>query len=301
FLSSSGCGLNQPETATAIGFPDFHLTMVVTLDDGGSEPEACDSPSNIPWLSATPASGSVAAGMSSSVTVTVDASTLSAGEYAANLCVATNDPNALMITVPVTLTVEAGADDAIFCSGFEVGEDGSCGKEPPAPFEQPLQDPGFEATTDSGGSNPYWAGADSNDPGGTPFYNGPDFEIDAHGGEWFAWFGGWRAAASTQSFSQQVEIQAGGPRFINYWRNIVAEPIGTATLTVSVDGTPVETTNIVAEGLDPGWINRSVDIGSYGDGDVHTIKFEYTQAGSDDGNIFIDDVTIDAQAGSARR
>ncbi|MBN8728889.1 MAG: hypothetical protein J0H15_14495, partial [Xanthomonadales bacterium] len=42
FLSSSGCGLNQPETATAIGFPDFHLTMVVTLDDGGSEPEACD-------------------------------------------------------------------------------------------------------------------------------------------------------------------------------------------------------------------------------------------------------------------
>ncbi|MBN8726904.1 MAG: hypothetical protein J0H15_04280, partial [Xanthomonadales bacterium] len=132
FLSSSTCGISTPTPASAIDFPDFHLTMVVTLDDGGSEPQACDSPSNIPWLSATPASGSVAAGMSSDVAVSVDASALTPGSYSANLCVATNDPIAPMIPVPVTLTVEAGSDDGIFCSGFEEGENGSCGEgEPP--------------------------------------------------------------------------------------------------------------------------------------------------------------------------
>ncbi|MBN8726734.1 MAG: hypothetical protein J0H15_03400, partial [Xanthomonadales bacterium] len=137
FLSSSGCGLNQPETATAIGFPDFHLTMVVTLDDGGSEPEACDSPSNIPWLSATPTSGSLTAGASDNVAVTVNAAGLTPGDYSANLCVTTNDPTHALVPVPVTLTVEAAGDDGIFCSGFEVGEDGSCGT-PPDPINEDI-------------------------------------------------------------------------------------------------------------------------------------------------------------------
>ena len=294
FISSTGCGIAQPTTAAGIGFPDFHLTMVVNV--GGTPQPGCDSPSDIPWLSATPATGSVAGGASSNVAVTVDASGLTAGDYSANLCVTTNDPAHALFTVPVHVTVESAIADAIFCSGFEDGETGACGGTTPLPFTQPLQDPGFEATSVSGGSNPFWAGTDTNDPaGGTPFYtNG------ARTGAMGVWFGGWRATAETQTFSQSVTIASGGPRFINYWRNVVLSPVGTATLKVYVDGTAVETTNIVANGLDPTWVNKSIDISSYANDASHTIKFEYVTAGSDDGNVFIDDVTINEQAGSAR-
>jgi len=300
FLSSATCGISDPTTASAIGFPDFHLTMVVTLD-GDAPVAGCQNPSDVPWLSETPTSGTVAPGANTDVAVTANAAGLSAGTYSANLCVATNDPTQALITVPVSLTVTMpafvpcnGGSDEIFCDGFDpAGSD--------EPFEQPLQDPSFEATTTDAGSNPFWAGTDSNDPnGGTPFYSASGFEIDVHTGDWEAWFGGWRATSETQTFSQSVTIASGGPRFINYWRNVVAAPVGTATLKVYVDGTAVATTDITANGEDAGWTNVSVDISTYADNASHEIKFEYTTAGSDDGNVFIDDVTIDEQAGSAR-
>lgn len=133
FISSSTCSLNSPTPATDINFPDFHLVMIVTLEDGGPGPVTpCDSPSNVSWLSATPTSGSLAGGASDNVAVTVDATALSAGSYAANLCVTTNDPGHSLIVVPVTLTVESvGPPDYIFCGGFEDGEDGSCPLAPP--------------------------------------------------------------------------------------------------------------------------------------------------------------------------
>ncbi|MEO7200515.1 MAG: hypothetical protein ABIY56_09925, partial [Dokdonella sp.] len=71
-------------------------------------------------------------GGSQNVAVTVDASALAEGVYSADLCVSTNDPMQALIVVPVTVTVDpAPISDFIFCSGFEMGEDGSCG--PPAP------------------------------------------------------------------------------------------------------------------------------------------------------------------------
>ena len=63
FISSTGCGIAQPTKASGIGFPDFHLTMVVNVDDGGTPPPVgCQNPSDIPWLSASPTSGAVAGG-----------------------------------------------------------------------------------------------------------------------------------------------------------------------------------------------------------------------------------------------
>src|SRR5690606_32249796 len=55
-------------------------------------PPPCDTPADIPWLSVSPASGSTAAGASSEVTVSLDASGLTPGEYEALLCVESNDP-----------------------------------------------------------------------------------------------------------------------------------------------------------------------------------------------------------------
>jgi len=87
----------------------------------------CDSPSTIAWLSVAPASGSVAVGGTpSSVTVTFDASTLGAGNYAANICLHSNDAAHDPLAVPVSFTVDAldpcDAEDTIFCDGFDGAE-----------------------------------------------------------------------------------------------------------------------------------------------------------------------------------
>lgn len=122
FLSSNACDIDTPTDAASVGdgFPDFHLTMVVQLGTGTS----CDNPGSVAWLSTTPASGTVIAGSTGSVVVTADATGLAVGTYEANLCVVTNDASHALVPVPVTLTVSL--PDAIFCSGFETGDDGSC-------------------------------------------------------------------------------------------------------------------------------------------------------------------------------
>ncbi len=70
---------------------------------------ACATPSIISWLSVDPDSGVTAPGTSDDVTVTVDATGLSAGDYAAVLCINTNDPDNMVIEVPVQVTVEEKA------------------------------------------------------------------------------------------------------------------------------------------------------------------------------------------------
>jgi len=76
------------------------------------------------WLTAAPASGTVAGGASSNVTVTANpaAGGLASGTYTAELCVTTNDPAHGLIVVPVSLTVSAcSSNDEIFCDGFDGG------------------------------------------------------------------------------------------------------------------------------------------------------------------------------------
>ncbi|MPZ27971.1 MAG: hypothetical protein GEV12_16565 [Micromonosporaceae bacterium] len=73
---------------------------------------SCDTPGDVPWLAATPGSGSTPGGGSSAVTVTVDSTDLAPGGHSANLCVTSNDPAQPVVAVPVTLTVlETGGCD----------------------------------------------------------------------------------------------------------------------------------------------------------------------------------------------
>lgn len=82
-------------------------------------PEAgCEVPGTIAWLDVDPASGSTAAQTTSLVDVMVDANGLAQGVYEALLCVATNDPAASLVEVPVTLNV---VGDDIFTDRFENG------------------------------------------------------------------------------------------------------------------------------------------------------------------------------------
>ncbi|MGH9243492.1 MAG: BACON domain-containing protein, partial [Acidimicrobiales bacterium] len=65
---------------------------------------------DVPWLSASPTSGTTPAGGSEAVTVSVDATGLTPGDYSALLCATTNDPAAELVEVPVDLTVTEGGD-----------------------------------------------------------------------------------------------------------------------------------------------------------------------------------------------
>lgn len=85
----------------------------------------------LPWLTASPASGSVG-GNGSSVDIAITASpapgSLPPGTYPAAVCITTNDPDQALVQIPFTLTVTAGAsafacpagvEDGVFCDGFD--------------------------------------------------------------------------------------------------------------------------------------------------------------------------------------
>ncbi|MBO9662908.1 hypothetical protein [Dokdonella sp.] len=90
-------------------------TLAYTID---TAPSSCASPAAVPWLSAAPASGSVAQGATTTITATVDATTLTPGDHSALLCVHSNDPVNATIEVPVSAAVSV--NDVIFENGFEV-------------------------------------------------------------------------------------------------------------------------------------------------------------------------------------
>jgi hypothetical protein len=159
-----------------------------------------------------------------------------------------------------------------------------------------ITDPSFEATTGSGGSNPDW---ESSDPlgGGTVFFSGADNGalIPTRTGSYAAWFGGYNPSEpEVQSFSQTVEIGNDGPKFLNYWRFTYMAPVGATTLAISVDDNVVSTVDLVASGYDFDYVRHSADLTPFADGATHTIKFEFDSDGTDsDGDVFIDDVTIE--------
>jgi hypothetical protein len=79
----------------------------------------CATPSDVPWLSESPTSGTTPGGGNDPVTVTFDATSLTTGSYTANVCVNTNDLTQRHAAVPVTFNVTGGPPDLIFADGFD--------------------------------------------------------------------------------------------------------------------------------------------------------------------------------------
>ncbi|HRQ41014.1 MAG TPA: DUF4397 domain-containing protein [Chloroflexota bacterium] len=106
YLAAAACGVVEPTDTAAIGFPNMHIVMNVT---GDVVPSAgvCVNPEDISWLSVNPNSGTTASGGSDVVDVTFDSTGLSTGVYTGTLCINSNDLVNPLVTVPVTLTVEA--------------------------------------------------------------------------------------------------------------------------------------------------------------------------------------------------
>jgi hypothetical protein len=91
------------------GGSNFFVDDVVL--DVVENPSPCDLPSDVPWLSVSPDTGTTAPGSTTPVDVTTDATGLVPGLYTANLCVSSNDPVEPLVTLPVTMTVVvAGVD-----------------------------------------------------------------------------------------------------------------------------------------------------------------------------------------------
>ena len=65
----------------------------------------CVPPTEVPWLSLSPSSGSMVPGKNDEVTVTMNASQLTVGTHQANVCVGSNDPLRPLVGVPLSLTV----------------------------------------------------------------------------------------------------------------------------------------------------------------------------------------------------
>jgi len=119
---------NNDNIGTLDGLSSGALAGVWMVRGTGTATATACAGAVVNWLSATPASGSVAGGANTNVTITADpsADSLAPGSYTGMLCIATNDPTQAVIGVPVSLTVteppfvpcSAGADE-IFCDGFD--------------------------------------------------------------------------------------------------------------------------------------------------------------------------------------
>lgn len=85
------------------------LTWSVDTASPGCAPPA--------WLGAAPPSGSLGAGASEDLTISIDTTGLGEGDYSAPVCVASNDSGVPLVEVVVNLAVEPA--DRIFDDGFD--------------------------------------------------------------------------------------------------------------------------------------------------------------------------------------
>ena len=89
-----------------LGYSLVDGSVDVFPDGGVSSADA-----RLGWLTMTPSEGTVAAGASSTLTVSVDASDLAVAQYEARIQITTTDPGRPVLTLPVSLTVRGGVAD----------------------------------------------------------------------------------------------------------------------------------------------------------------------------------------------
>jgi uncharacterized membrane protein len=82
-----------------VGADDLHWTVSEAASD-------CSSPSDLTWVSETPASGTTAQGSSTSVSVSFNSTGLTPGQtYSGLLCLSSDDPAKPTVSIPISLLV----------------------------------------------------------------------------------------------------------------------------------------------------------------------------------------------------
>ncbi|WP_289781760.1 S8 family serine peptidase [Ornithinimicrobium faecis] len=106
YLRSVDCGMPEPAPMSVIGFPDTHLVLNVT---GTTDAPDTQLPE---WLTMEPMSGTVPAGQTQDVTVTIDSAGLSAGDIERTIAMlASNDPDQPTTSLPISLTVSGDGSE----------------------------------------------------------------------------------------------------------------------------------------------------------------------------------------------
>jgi hypothetical protein len=105
----------EPASLSSLQGADTVMTQTLTISNTGTavldwniseaSDASCATPTDLPWLSASPTSGDAAAGTADNVAVVFNAAALAPGVYTGSLCVNSNDPDTTAVAVPVTLTV----------------------------------------------------------------------------------------------------------------------------------------------------------------------------------------------------
>ena len=265
-------------------------TADLTWNVDTSDDASCATAATTPWISFAPASGTVATGAAdTTVTVTLDATTLAPGDYSTFACVHSNDATTPVVAIAVTFTVNEVIDDHLFVDGF----DGDVG--PTCAPTQLFEDTSFEET--GGGSGTFWTSDDS--VSGTNLCDSgcdDNGTVVARTGEWFVWFGGWDEQ-NTSLLSQSVVFPAGQARWLNYWmiNQIGVDP--TAQLTLSIDGTSVLTFD--AQSGEDTYAAHTFEVpAQYLDGQSHLVQFDWSadSVAGEVGGAMLDDVTLDCEA-----
>jgi hypothetical protein len=103
-----------PGTVSSSQFANQVMTETLTIQNTGNLPlnwtltEAasdCNSPSDAPWVSASPTSGSVPSSSSTAVDVVFDSTGLAPGSNTYKLCIDSDDPDEPTVEVNLTLTI----------------------------------------------------------------------------------------------------------------------------------------------------------------------------------------------------
>ena len=99
-----------PTSVSAEVAAGFSTTTQVTIQNGGGDPLTWTGAESVPWLSSNTAGGTIPAGGSFVVTLSFNATALSAGDVTAGWTISSNDGVRPVVEVPVTLRVKPGLD-----------------------------------------------------------------------------------------------------------------------------------------------------------------------------------------------
>jgi len=98
----------NPTSVSGTAVEGTSTTATVTVTNNGGAALTWSTPSSFAaWGTVSPASGTIAAGGNTVLTLTLNAAALTAGTYNANMVITSNAVNEPSLTVPVSFTVEA--------------------------------------------------------------------------------------------------------------------------------------------------------------------------------------------------
>ena len=129
-------------------------------------------------------------------------------------------------------------------------------------------------------------------------FQAADLAVTPHSGSWAVWLGG--LPDETAYIEQQVTVPASSPH-LAYWHWIAsADHCGYDEASVAIDGSTVVDAYDLCDSQDTnGWVKHIVDLSSYA-GQTVSLQIGVETDSTFNSNLFIDDVSFQASASSAR-